>query len=134
MATFENSSSLKRRDVLRLMGGAAGLGAFGTLGNVSDLFDTASLTAAADIKFPKGAVIRTILKDYAPESLGVILFHEHIQLSSTFGIKGGPGVAQPTKHYSEDIDVVVNEVKEAQKDGVSCLVDAGHLDQGRRPE
>src|SRR5262249_27671201 len=33
--------------------------------------------------FPKGAVIRTLLKDYAPEELagGATLFHEHMQLA-----------------------------------------------------
>jgi len=32
-------------------------------------------------KFPQGAIIRTILKDYAPEELagGATLFHEHMQ-------------------------------------------------------
>src|SRR5438067_9814135 len=39
--------------------------------------------------FPKGAVIRTILKDYAPEELagGATLFHEHMQLAPDFGAK-----------------------------------------------
>ena len=36
--------------------------------------------------FPKGAVIRTILKDYAPEELagGATLFHEHMSLAPDF--------------------------------------------------
>ncbi len=36
--------------------------------------------------FPKGAIIRTILKDYAPEELagGATLFHEHMQLAPDF--------------------------------------------------
>jgi phosphotriesterase-related protein len=36
--------------------------------------------------FPKGAIIRTILKDYAPEELagGATLFHEHFQLATDF--------------------------------------------------
>jgi phosphotriesterase-related protein len=36
--------------------------------------------------FPKGAIIRTILKDYAPEELGggVTLFHEHMSLAPDF--------------------------------------------------
>src|SRR5215510_15142261 len=39
--------------------------------------------------FPKGAVIRTILKDYAPEELagGATLFHEHMQLAPDFNAK-----------------------------------------------
>jgi len=113
---------LNRRQVLGLLGTAAGLGM------------CRRIEAVGDIAFPKGAVIRTVLKDYAPRDLGVILFHEHLHMSSTLGMRGGPGVAQPTQHYSEDMDFVANELKEAQRDGVSCLVDAGHLDQGRRPE
>src|SRR5438046_1692035 len=36
--------------------------------------------------FPKGAVIRTILKDYAPEELagGATLFHEHMSFPPDF--------------------------------------------------
>ena len=36
--------------------------------------------------FPKGAIIRTILRDYAPEELagGATLFHEHMQLAPGF--------------------------------------------------
>src|SRR5437867_8988366 len=39
--------------------------------------------------FPKGAIIRTILKDYAPEELagGATLFHEHMQLGPDFNAK-----------------------------------------------
>src|SRR5262245_61989511 len=39
--------------------------------------------------FPKGAIIRTILKDYAPEELagGATLFHEHMQLATDFNAK-----------------------------------------------
>src|ERR1700761_7168636 len=36
--------------------------------------------------FPKGAVIRTLLKDYAPQDLagGATLFHEHMSLRDGF--------------------------------------------------
>jgi phosphotriesterase-related protein len=42
-------------------------------------------TAAAPV-FPKGAVIRTILKDYEPEALagGATLFHEHLSFADDF--------------------------------------------------
>src|SRR6188472_1522379 len=45
--------------------------------------------SAAPLTFPKGAVIRTILKDYAPEDLagGATLFHEHMQLATDFNAK-----------------------------------------------
>jgi len=36
--------------------------------------------------FPRGAIIRTLLKDYAPEELagGALLFHEHLSLAPDF--------------------------------------------------
>ena len=36
--------------------------------------------------FPKGAIIRTLFKDYAPEELagGATLFHEHMSLGPDF--------------------------------------------------
>ena len=39
--------------------------------------------------FPKGAIIRTILKDYAPAELagGATLFHEHMQLGPDFNAR-----------------------------------------------
>src|SRR5213595_341544 len=39
--------------------------------------------------FPKGAIIRTVLKDYAPDELagGATLFHEHLQLAPDFNAK-----------------------------------------------
>lgn len=126
------SMQLKRRDAIRLLGGAAGVGALAAFTDVGDLFDGVSLGAADTVKFAKGAIIRTILKDYPPEQLGVILVHEHMELSSTFGLKGGPAAPQPTKHFSEDLDLLVEEMKLAIKDGLTAIVDSGHLDQGRR--
>jgi hypothetical protein len=42
--------------------------------------------SAATPTFPKGAVIRTILKDYAPDDLagGATLFHEHLNFADDF--------------------------------------------------
>lgn len=44
---------------------------------------------AQEPTFPKGAIIRTLLKDYAPEELagGATLFHEHMQLATDFNAK-----------------------------------------------
>jgi phosphotriesterase-related protein len=122
---------MTRRDILRLLGGSASVMTQGPAG-FARVFEAAA-AATSGIRFPKGAIIRATLKDYPPEALGVILFHEHLHGSSTLGMRGGPGVPAPAPHYSEDIDFVATELREAQKDGVSCLVDAGHLDQGSRP-
>ncbi len=62
-----------RREALSLLGaGAASLALAGT--------------AAAQPVFAKGAVIRTVLKDYAPEELagGASLFHEHMSQPPDF--------------------------------------------------
>src|ERR1700689_1418946 len=45
--------------------------------------------SAQEPTFPKGAIIRTVLRDYAPEELtgGATLFHEHMQLAPDFNAK-----------------------------------------------
>ena len=64
---------IMRRDVLKLMG--AGLSA-------AALPDSGSAAS----RFPKGAIIRTVLKDLRPEVLtsGAVLFHEHMSLAADF--------------------------------------------------
>jgi phosphotriesterase-related protein len=75
--THNLSQRITRRQALELLGiGAA----------VAALPQSAFSQAPA---FPKGAIIRTILKDYAPEDLagGATLFHEHMQLATDFNAK-----------------------------------------------
>ena len=108
--------------------------------------------------FPKGAIIRTILKDYAPEELagGATLFHEHFQLAPDFNAKffaataaaraanglppapargGGPGRAggpPPGPDIMHDVDLMTAEVKKAAMEGnIACIVEAGHPEMGR---
>ena len=68
---------LTRRQALEMLGTGATAAAI-----PSALF-------AQEPQFPKGAIIRTILKDYAPEELagGATLFHEHMQLATDFNVK-----------------------------------------------
>jgi phosphotriesterase-related protein len=112
--------------------------------------------ALAQPAFPKGAIIRTILKDYAPEELagGATLFHEHMQLAPDFNAKftaataavraanglpappprGGPGrggAAPAGPDIMRDADLMSAEVAKTKADGVACIVDAGHPDMGR---
>ena len=123
--------------------------------------------SAATPTFPKGAVIRTILKDYAPEELagGSTLFHEHMSFADNFmtrwtgyavdtrretampgvpapraaaqgaGRSGGPAPLPPStpsgKYFMQDLDFMVEEMKIAKADGISCIVDGGHVDMGR---
>src|SRR5690349_6310944 len=97
--------------------------------------------------FPKGEIIRTILKDYAPDELagGATLFHEHLQLAPDFDAKfaaataaarkanglppipapggaprGGEAPARP------NVDLKSQEVATAKREGVACIVEAGH--------
>ncbi|HEV7691136.1 MAG TPA: hypothetical protein VGO52_09950 [Hyphomonadaceae bacterium] len=124
---------------------------------------TAALSgvANAQVAFPKGAVIRTLLKDYAPKELagGATLFHEHMSLRNGFMIDwmryssetraatrapnappaparpaGATPAAQPATppaNFLEDADLMTEEMKIAKQEGIGCIVDAGHPDMGR---
>lgn len=103
--------------------------------------------------FPKGAIIRTLLRDYTPEELagGATLFHEHTSLATDFNAKfaaasaavraanglppaagrsGGPPVA-PGPDPMRDVELMTRELANAKQDGVACILDAGHPDMGR---
>jgi phosphotriesterase-related protein len=106
---------------------------------------------AEEPTFPKGAIIRALLKDYTPEELagGATLFHEHLQLGPDFNAKftaatnavrvanglppiagrGGAGRGGPDIQHN--VDLMVAEVQKAKSEGVACIVDAGHPDMGR---
>ena len=102
--------------------------------------------------FPKGAIIRTILRDYAPEELagGATLFHEHMQLAPDFnarfaaataaaraanGLPAAParggGAAPAGPDIMHNVDLMSAEVANTKREGVACIVDAGHADMGR---
>jgi len=135
------SPHLTRREALELLG----------LGAAVAAVPSAAL-AQAPI-FPKGAIIRTLLKDYAPEELagGATLFHEHMQLGLDFNArfnaagaavraanglppaaagKGGPAAAKGPD-IMRDADLMAAEVAKVKEAGIACIVDAGHADMGR---
>ena len=118
--------------------------------------------ALAQPMFPKGAVIRTILKDYAPEELagGATLFHEHMSLRDGFLVDwnrysaetraatrapNAPAPAAPARpagapaqpapapaaNFLVDEDLMADEMSIAKREGIGCIVDAGHPDMGR---
>lgn len=123
----------KRRDFLGML--AAGL--------------TLPRVRAADLKFPKGAIIRTVLKDLRPEELagGATLFHEHLSLAPDFlprwiaysraqnpAARGrAPQTPPPSTQpfFMQDVDLMVEEMKAAAQEGVACVTDGGHPDMGR---
>jgi phosphotriesterase-related protein len=113
---------LPRRRALRLM--TAGLVAGWTgvprawLGSAQ-----ASRQSPSPVTFRPGAVIRTLLRDLPPEALagGPLLFHEHLSLHTPV-IK---------VQFTDDVDLMVEEVRAAGKDGITCIVDGGHPDMSR---
>jgi phosphotriesterase-related protein len=107
---------------------------------------------AQEPTFPKGAIIRTVLRDYAPEELagGATLFHEHMQLAADFNVRFAsaaaaaraanglpplPGRGGPPPQAGPDImhnvDLMSAEVVNTKREGVACIVDGGHPDMGR---
>jgi phosphotriesterase-related protein len=146
---MSNTDRLTRRQALEILGAGAAAAAL-----PKSLF-------AQTPAFPKGAIIRTILKDYAPEELasGATLFHEHMQLATDFNAKfaaataaaraanglppapargggGGGGGARggggtPPPDIMHNVDLMAAEVAKVKADGIACIVDAGHPDMGR---
>src|SRR5580658_5324161 len=142
LSTHSRSLRFSRREALGILGALA----------------LPKLTSAAPPSFPKGAIIRTILKDYAPEDLagGATLFDEHMSLAHDFmprwmasaratreasGQPAGPGrqggvapaaSAQPEGvFFMQDVDLMADEMKQAKNEGIACIVDGGHADMGR---
>jgi phosphotriesterase-related protein len=113
---------LTRRQAIGILGGGLAL---------------AGRTFAATPQFPKGAIVRTVLKDMPPEGLagGATLVHEHLSLSPDFvGKLGGPTASDPApgeKFFPQDLDLLTEELRIAAREGVSCVVDGGHPDMGR---
>src|SRR6185312_10102198 len=106
----------------------------------------APMPALGQPPFPKGAIIRTLFKDYAPGDLagGATLFHEHLSLGADFSdrfraaaaavlaaqgeppsaARTGPPPAPPGPDPMRDVNLMAEELRKAQQDGVGCLVDA----------
>jgi phosphotriesterase-related protein len=108
---------LTRRQALALSSAAFGIG-LGGLKSI-DVF-----AAAKNLKFPKGAIIRTILKDVSPDvfAKGPVLFHEHLSMHYPPQVK---------EHFTDDVDMMVDEVRSAGEEGITCIVDGGHPDMAR---
>jgi phosphotriesterase-related protein len=103
-----------RRDLIRVLGAGAGLGAARALPwNAEELAAAQNVfTSVQAVKVPKGAVIRTLVKDVSPDAFarGATLVHEHV---------------------SGDVELMVEELKAAHEDGLGALV---ALTTDRRPD
>jgi phosphotriesterase-related protein len=118
------SRELTRRQAVTLMGVGAGLGLLTALQEQAALAAPLQKSVAAQPGFPKGAVVRTILRDVPPERItGATLIHEHLSMGSSGD--------NPALKFYQDVDLIADEVKACANDGVSCIVDTGGMDLGR---
>jgi phosphotriesterase-related protein len=133
---------LNRREALTLLGAGAACGAGIVSGEQIGFAQVAAwLTArsATTTTFPKEAIIRTILEDVSPEALasGATMFHEHLGYAYSSPPPPPPpparqgGAVAPSGQSGArpappetSIDLMVDEVRQAGSDGLSCIVDA----------
>jgi phosphotriesterase-related protein len=110
--------TITRREAIGLIGAGAAAGVGGRWADV-----LAAQTPAAAV-FPRGAIIRTILKDMPPDALagGATLFHEHLSMRYPIGVK---------EHFTDDVALMIEEAKATKADGVAAIVDGGHGDMNR---
>lgn len=102
------SGQLTRRELIGLLGGGTGITLASALVEKRGIAAAQTAGRAGQSRaIPSNAIVRTILKDVPPQSLGpgATLIHEHLTA-------GG------------DLDVLVDEVKAARQDGVGCIIDA----------
>ncbi len=128
MPRDDRTSRYSRREVILLLGGAAGLGAVVACGGEADQTPTpfAEPRAAPPVGtlagVPSDAIIRTVLADITPDAIvGVTLFHEHLSIR----------LSPDRPSATDDVDNVVQEIRIAATEGVGCIVDGGHPDMGR---
>ena len=122
--------------------------AIGTLVTAAAAIALPDRASAAPPAFPRGSVIRTVLKDYDPDDLGnaATLFHEHMSLAPDFlarfaqytaatraaaGLPAAPPAPPASLAFMQDLDVMVQELTAAKREGIGCIVDGGHPDMGR---
>jgi phosphotriesterase-related protein len=134
-SNIKHAPHLSRREALNLLG-LGGLGLISTThGTRSALAATwqAAGTGARRVTFPRGAVIRTLLKDIPPETLtnGATLFHEHFSIALPPATPLPPNAPPPQPNPTQNLNLMIEEAKAAAKDGVACIVDGGHADMGR---
>jgi phosphotriesterase-related protein len=126
--------SISRRDLLRLVGSAAGAGVVESWFHTAPAFGQPGAWYAArgpnSVTFLKGSVIRTILKDIPPDQMpnGSVQIHEHVTGVFTRTPPPAqpdmvPGVVAPVNE-AEYLALMIEELKMAKADGLGCLVDA----------
>ena len=128
MTKHDEQQNLTRRDALRLLGAGGGAGLLASMGLLSVTGRASAASAASGmpsfLRPQAGPVIRTLSGDIAPGAVpqGAILFHEHLHM------RYPPG--SPTS-FSDDVDLMIREVRIAREEGVGLIVDGGHADMDR---
>ena len=126
---------LSRRDAMRLLG--AGTAGFVAACGGEATSDPAAQASAGETAVPPPTaadqpIIRTILRDVAPDELGdgAILMHEHLSATRPYPF-GPPPRREVPPHFTGDVELITEEVRIAGTEGVACIVDGGHADMGR---
>src|SRR5688572_10160287 len=95
----DRSPALSRRDWMRLAGAGAALGILGRDLEIDAVDAAAAQARTTKVTFPRGAIVRTLLKDLPPDALanGATLFHEHLSINipPAPGARGGAGRQGP---------------------------------------
>ena len=121
-----------RREAVRLLGAGAGIGvatAWARGASPRAAGGQAADQGASSITFPAGAIVRTVLADVDPVEIGsgATLFHEHLSFdyASPPAEPRRPGTPAPPAPTNEEmVDLLVEELRMAAFDGVSCIVDS----------
>ena len=131
MSEQSRSVEFTRRDALRLLGAGTACGVGAVLGEQLGFAQGAGwLTAKrGSVRFPKGAIIRTVLKDVSPDAIGsgATMFHEHLAFNYASPpppprVQGAP--PPPARPLEMSLDLIVDELKQAGADGLSGILDA----------
>ena len=120
MSTKARTTTLSRRDLMRLFGMGTGLGIVGGASPRAGLAEGVQSGRAIPqiLSLPRNATIRTILKDVDPNTItGKTLMHEHLG-------SGRPQPGASVQRPSDDINWMVDELKATANQGVSCIVAA----------
>ncbi len=131
------NAPVTRRRALQMLGvgtAGAGLGLTAACGSGAGPQDETTETEVTSslvptVSFPDGAIVRTVLADVLPGDLGTgaTLFHEHLSFdfSSPPAEPRAPGSPAPTPPTNDEmVDLLVDELRMAAFDGVSCIVDS----------
>jgi phosphotriesterase-related protein len=124
---------LSRREAIGLLGAGAGFGLVSALRGARGLAAAPWQAGPARTPgFPNGAVIRTVLRDVSPDTLGTTatLFHEHLSFEWA-RVMPRPANGVPRPGPAQDVNLLADELRAAAGDGVGCIVDAGTTDVGR---